>query len=524
MNVNIKHEPESDDNSDSHEESSDDELLLLKRGIQRAKSTPATRKAVSFATTADATTTTNTPMHVSAQQRSQSQHSLFFSSDATPIVVATPVKSEPVSPSGSSDDADSVGASSSAAPMSEATPTPSAAVTNLTFWQFAKADLVGSYSPAENVYHSRDNVVNFVHVPVFVERFILFGTAVCFDAFLFYFTLLPLRLLFALLTGRWLRSPSPRVDAVRALLFAATVATLLCFNPSILYHNIRGQNVIKLYVIFNVLEIVDKLLRSFGPDVIESLFWALTSRDRGARALTSSGHFLVALGYCIAHSFTHYLQIITLNVAVNSQNHMLTTLLVSNQFVELKTVVYKKYDVRGVFFIVCCDMIERFQLIISLCIVCLQNLHDLQFDTASSAFQMTIWSAVVCYLAECLTDLVKHAFVSSYNQLPVDKYRRMDESLRSDLFDSQPSLFADASHTTTRRIGYAPLPLVCVTVRCLWRFLPEWTAAVAEHWSPWIVFSLLLLALWVAKLSLSFYLFRACSQSAPQSSSSKKRQ
>jgi hypothetical protein len=515
MNVIVKDERESDAESDSHEsdeEDSDDELQLLKRGIQRAKSTPAARKVVSFAATADASSAT--PM---SAQRSQSQHSIFYSSDNVNSGVAAPIKSEPASPTGSDD----ANVATCAAASGEASETP-ATVTNLTFWQFAKADLIGSYSPAENVYHSRDNVVNFVHVPVFVERFILFGAAVCFDAFLFYFTLLPLRLLGALLTGRWLRSPSARVDAVRALLFGATVGMLLYINPSILYHNIRGQNVIKLYVIFNVLEIIDKLLRSFGPDVIESLFWALTSRDRGARALTPYGHFLVALGYCVAHSVTHYLQIITLNVAVNSQNHMLTTLLVSNQFVELKTVVYKKYDVRGVFFIVCCDMIERFQLVISLCIVCLQNLHDLQFDTASAAFQMTIWSAIVCYLTECLTDLVKHAFVSSYNQLPVDKYRRMDESLRSDLFDPQPSLFADASHTTTRRIGFAPLPLVCVTVRGLWRFLPEWQAAFAEHWSPWVVFSLLLVALWAVKLSLSFYLFCACSQSAPQPANKKK--
>lgn len=476
------HSDSSDDSDNDDDVTSSNAPPAGRRGsdaLTRAKSTPYPQKRVSFASTGE---------RANLYERHTARRS--ESSSELPLPPASSASSSPEAASGSGGDA----------------------VSHQTFWQFVKADLVGSYSHAENVYHARDNVVNFVHVPVFVERFILFGTAVCCDAFLFYFTLLPLRLLAALLSGRWLRSPSARVDAARALLFAATVGALLYVNPSILYHSIRGQNVIKLYVIFNVLEIVDKLLRSFGPDTIESLFWALTSHERGAsRALTSWGHFVVALGYCVAHSLTHYLQIITLNVAVNSQNHMLTTLLISNQFVELKTVVYKKYDVRGVFFIVCCDMVERFQLIVSLAVVCLQNLHDLQFDTSSAAFVTTIWAAVVCYLAECLVDLIKHAFVSSYNELPVERYRRMDESLRRDLFDPQPSLFADASHTTTRRIGFAPLPLVCVTVRGLWRFLPELAAKYAQHWSPWLAYALLALLLLVAKLLLSFYLFHSCS-------------
>ena len=38
---------------------------------------------------------------------------------------------------------------------------------------------------------------------------------------------------------------------------------------SIIYHFIRGQEVVKLYVLFSVLEICDKLLYSFGADMLE---------------------------------------------------------------------------------------------------------------------------------------------------------------------------------------------------------------------------------------------------------------
>jgi hypothetical protein len=46
-------------------------------------------------------------------------------------------------------------------------------------------------------------------------------------------------------------------------------ALLPCADVSIIYHFIRGQEVVKLYVLFSVLEICDKLLYSFGADMLE---------------------------------------------------------------------------------------------------------------------------------------------------------------------------------------------------------------------------------------------------------------
>jgi hypothetical protein len=46
-----------------------------------------------------------------------------------------------------------------------------------------------------------------------------------------------------------------------------------CCNADIsfIYHYIRGQATIKLYVVYNVLEIFDKLCQSFGGDVLQVL-------------------------------------------------------------------------------------------------------------------------------------------------------------------------------------------------------------------------------------------------------------
>lgn len=46
-------------------------------------------------------------------------------------------------------------------------------------------------------------------------------------------------------------------------------------------------------------------------------------------------------------------QLISLNVAVNSYDHALLSLLVSNQFVEIKGSVFKKFEKDGLFQITC---------------------------------------------------------------------------------------------------------------------------------------------------------------------------
>jgi hypothetical protein len=49
-------------------------------------------------------------------------------------------------------------------------------------------------------------------------------------------------------------------------------------------------------------------------------------------------------------------QMIALNVAVNSYDHALLTLLVSNQFVEIKGSVFKKFEKDNLFQITCAGM------------------------------------------------------------------------------------------------------------------------------------------------------------------------
>ena len=57
--------------------------------------------------------------------------------------------------------------------------------------------------------------------------------------------------------------------------------------------------------------------------------------------------------HAVAHTLVMVYQTIALNVAVNSYDHALLTLLVSNQFVEIKGSVFKKFEKDNLFQITC---------------------------------------------------------------------------------------------------------------------------------------------------------------------------
>lgn len=47
-------------------------------------------------------------------------------------------------------------------------------------------------------------------------------------------------------------------------------------DTNYLYHVIKSQSVIKLYIFYNMLEVGDRLFSAFGQDTIDALFWTAT--------------------------------------------------------------------------------------------------------------------------------------------------------------------------------------------------------------------------------------------------------
>lgn len=144
---------------------------------------------------------------------------------------------------------------------------------------------------------------------VMVNKIFLFGFIVCLDSFMYTFTILPIRFALAfwrLLLNTFSRSspplpPSQKADILRAMLLVVSIVILAPLtDASKLYHFIRGQDTIKLYVIFNALEVRLRLvayisvrfprLTHYGDPCVDSRSSLRLNRPRHHRLSVLSVH------------------------------------------------------------------------------------------------------------------------------------------------------------------------------------------------------------------------------------------
>lgn len=308
----------------------------------------------------------------------------------------------------------------------------------------------GEQEMAEGL-EKQQKIVNFLQVPFQLERFLFLGYLICLDAFLSALIILPLRLALSIPRLR------PRASDVVILMITATSAMgLLSLDYSLLYHSVRGQSALKLYVIFNVLEVADKLLTSFGLDLFDSLMSSFACPS--SRIISRLPHTMLAVAYVLLHGAVLTFQMSTLNVAVNSHSHALLTLLVSNQFVELKSAVFKKFEKDNLFQLACGDVVERFQLSLYLLLIAERSL-------ASSAGAGDIIPQVaMVWGSELVVDWLKHAFITKFNHIQPQVYdTKFLIVLRKDVrsrFVRNPAVL--------RKVGFSVLPLSCLFLRSLY--------------------------------------------------------
>ena len=368
-----------------------------------------------------------------------------------------------------------------------------------------------------------ERVSNFMAMPAWIEQMMWIGTLVSLNAFLYMVTILPLRFGMAWIrwarnTWTWLRSNkkqfltiSNKCDILKGLLVWQTCYILShVADASKMYHSVRGQDVLKLSVIFSVLEISDRLCSSFGQDVLDTLFsrYTLGRRVDGSHAyLRIAGYYSLCLAYMIFHTFVLLYQLVTLNVAINSYDNELLTLLLSNQFVEIKTTVFKRFEKETLFQLACADVVERFQLGVTLGTIGLRNLMELSGASAMggtgalgplpTSFEVypyvnvlfrTLNPVLTVLISEVLVDWLKHAFIAKQNHIRPAVYGRFVDVLCRDILPPQSSVamdgytqrqssFVDQSPLVIRRLGLAVLPLVCVLIRMasqvVYMFLPK---------------------------------------------------
>ncbi|KAL5339465.1 eukaryotic membrane protein family-domain-containing protein [Aspergillus crustosus] len=446
--------------------------------------------------------------------------------------------------------------------------------------------------PYESARVKMERLMNFMLLPPELERVMWFGILACLDAWLYSFTILPLRFIKAvyILIESWMLNlaaevrsladfvtkgvgrvwrrrnrrpsvssaadatslerdaksskpaemrrrhrsdahrhshrrqrstpsallPDDKADILKGLLMIATCTILMYFDASRMYHWIRGQAAIKLYVIYNVLEVSDRLFAAIGQDVLECLFSreALERRPDGrSKIFRPFGLFLLALGYTVVHSTALFYQVMTLNVAVNSYSNALITLLLSNQFVEIKGSVFKKFERENLFQLTCADVVERFQLWLMLTIIASRNMVETGvFQLGSSIISTSVsgpasatnstplstppkssssilpqaftlvpsslmasFSHVNSFLpalaqvlgpflvvlgSEMFVDWLKHAYINKFNNTRPAIYGRFLDILAKDYYTN-----AFGDQNLTRRLGLPIIPLSCLFFR-----------------------------------------------------------
>ncbi|XP_054993831.1 transmembrane anterior posterior transformation protein 1 homolog [Sorex araneus] len=348
----------------------------------------------------------------------------------------------------------------------------------LSLLRFLSAELTRGYFLEHNeakYAERRERVYTCMRIPRELEKLMFFGFFLCLDAFLYVLTLLPLRVFLALfrlftlpcysLRDRRLLQPAQVCDILKGVLLAICYFMMHYVDYSMMYHLIRGQSVIKLYIIYNMLEVADRLFSSFGQDILDALYWTATEPKERKRAhIGVIPHFLMAVLYVFLHAILILVQATTLNVAFNSHNKSLLTIMMSNNFVEIKGSVFKKFEKNNLFQMSNSDIKERFTNYVLLLIVCLRNME--QFSWNPDHFWVLFPDVCMVIASEIAVDIVKHAFITKFNDITADVYSEYRASLAFDLVSSrQKNAYTDYSDSVARRMGFIPLPLAVLLIR-----------------------------------------------------------
>ncbi|GAV74204.1 DUF747 domain-containing protein [Cephalotus follicularis] len=323
------------------------------------------------------------------------------------------------------------------------------------------------------------------------ELLIDVGFFVCVDSFLSLLTMMPTRLMVMLwrfLNARQFKRPSAAElsDFGCFIVLACGVVILQRTDISLIYHMIRGQGTIKLYVVYNVLEIFDKLCQSFGGDVLHTLFNSAeelancSSESMGFWAWRFISDQVLAMASSIVHSFVLLVQAITLSTCIVAHNNALLALLVSNNFSEIKSNVFKRFSKDNIHMLVYADSVERFHISAFLLFVLAQNI----LEAEGPWFESFVFNAMLVFFCEMLIDIIKHSFLAKFNDIKPIAYSEFLEELCKQTLNIQ-------TKDGKKNLTFVPLAPACVVIRVL---TPVYAAHLPYNPLSWRVFWIFLLS------------------------------
>ncbi|KAK7411074.1 hypothetical protein VNO78_02444 [Psophocarpus tetragonolobus] len=302
---------------------------------------------------------------------------------------------------------------------------------------------LGNERERERVYDT------IFRLPWRCELLIDVGFFVCFDSFLSLLTVMPARIMMTiwrlLKTRQFKRLSTIEVsDFGCFFIMSCGVILLQRTDISLIYHMIRGQGTIKLYVVYNVLEIFDKLCQSFNGDVLQTLF---LSAEGIANCPQESMRFWIW-----RFVSDQALAAITLSTCIVAHNNALFALLVSNNFAEIKSNVFKRYSKDNVHSLVYFDSVERFHISAFILFVLAQNILEAEDPWFGSFFI----NVLLVYVCEMIIDIIKHSFIAKFNDIKPIAYSEFLEDLCKQRHVTQ----------NAKPFGILILPFLTLTGKC----------------------------------------------------------
>ncbi|RYR65739.1 hypothetical protein Ahy_A03g011668 isoform B [Arachis hypogaea] len=320
------------------------------------------------------------------------------------------------------------------------------------------------------------------------ELLIDVGFFVCFNSFLSLLTVMPTRIaitIWRLLRARKFKRPSTveLSDFGCFLMMVCGVILLQQIDISLIYHMIRGQSTIKLYVIYNVLEIFDKLCQHFNGDVMRMLFHS-------------------AEGLAKFHPEME-IQAITLSACMVAHNNALPAMLVSNNFAEIKSYVFKGYNkdnVRSLHLFLIYQFLFPISILlltsrfhreiphISTYLICFGSKYSgsrrllvRKFSHLTQVFCM-VQNILLVFLCEMAIDIIKHSFIAKFNNIKPIAFSEFLEALCKQTLNIE-------TEDAKKNLTFVPIAPACVVIRVL---TPVYAANLPYNPFPWRLFWIML--------------------------------
>ncbi|MBA0602047.1 hypothetical protein Gorai_002243, partial [Gossypium raimondii] len=166
----------------------------------------------------------------------------------------------------------------------------------------------------------------------------------------------------------------------------------------------------------------------------------------------------------LLHSFILLAQAIALSTCIVAHNNALFALLVSNNFAEIKSNVFKRFSKDNIHNLAYADSVERFHISAFLLFVLAQNILEAQ----GPWFESFLFNAFVVFFCEMLIDIIKHSFLAKFNGIKPIEYSEFLEGLCKQV---HASLITRCQHFQTlnmqtedskKNLTFVPLAPACV--------------------------------------------------------------